>query len=95
MASQAKPEGEGVPVPQAIEIKATWGPTDTIDTNFADQLLLSKVSQAYFHLTFGQVQLPQIGPPKEGQASIRPLVTLVVPREFMEKMIKVLQVALT
>jgi hypothetical protein len=95
MASQAKPEGEGRPVPQAIEMKAIWGSTDTIDTTFADQLLLSKVSQAYFHLTFGRVQLPQIGPLKEGQASIHPIVTLVVPRESVESMIQVLQVALT
>ncbi len=90
MASQAKPEGEGGFIQQPLSLQGVWGSADAIEPQFADQINVAKVSKDYFHVTFGQL-FPSQMDPKLARIAIRPLTTLIIPREALGPMIDVLQ----
>jgi hypothetical protein len=84
MAGQPGRGEEPKGVLQPGQFKAAWGSNEGIPAIFSDNLFLAKIAEGYFHITFGQTDVP-LGSPKDGVVTIRPLATYIVPERVLEQ----------
>jgi hypothetical protein len=75
--------------PQEKTVVARWGSGRELEQIFTDEMLV-QVAKGRAYVTFGQIRTP-IGPDiQTGEAEVRPVVRLIVPRDALLRMVTTL-----